>query len=137
MMVRTNPVNAAGWRLVVTTLALIAFAFQGYVTQTHIHFLPPISATTLKAAAASDLNPLKTSGVLQRKVPEKTPSNEDPMKCPLCQAVGYAGHFVTPSSSAPVLLPTTAISILPVALAILSPRETPSHIWQGRGPPHS
>jgi len=81
--------------------------------------------------------PVKTRAALQRNAPEKAPPDEDPMKCPLCQAVGYAGHFVAPSATAWILLPSVAISILPMAIAILSPRETISHIWQGRGPPHS
>lgn len=132
-VLKAKPANAAGWRLVVATLALIAFAFQSYVTQTHIHFAPRLSAAaTFTGALAS-----KVSGKLaQRDAPKNAPDNDESPKCPLCQAVNYAGHFVTPAQAA-LLLPAAAISISPLAAVILSPRESPSHIWQGRGPPNS
>jgi hypothetical protein len=44
---------------------------------------------------------------------------------------------VTPSAASTLLLPVSAISILPLLLALVPPRETPSHSWRGRGPPHS
>jgi hypothetical protein len=132
-MVSTKSTTAAGWRVFVATLALIAFAFQGYISQTHVH-------VQLAGLAVSNVAAVKHSAsdaACSQHAPDKTPAREDPMKCPLCQVVGYAGHFVTPSAAASLLLPRTAISILPLAIALLSPRESPSHIWQGRGPPHS
>ncbi|HSC19649.1 MAG TPA: hypothetical protein VLC74_12120 [Rhizomicrobium sp.] len=127
-----RPANAAGWRLVVATLSLIAFAVQSYITQTHIHLAPAATKTVI----AYGLN-AKTVAAAQRGTPDKHPANDEPVKCPLCQAVGYAGHFVTPSATAAMLLPTAAVSILPLLLTAISPHETPSHIWQGRGPPTS
>jgi hypothetical protein len=133
---KARPANAAGWRLVVAALSLIAFAFQSYITQTHIHLAPSVSAlagkTVLENGATAD-----AVAAAHRSTPEKNPANDEPVKCPLCQAVGYAGHFVTPSAGAAMLLPTAAISILPLLTAAISPHETPSHIWQGRGPPNS
>jgi hypothetical protein len=132
---RTRPAKAVGWRLLVASLALIAFTFPSYVTQTHIHFAVPSSIGTIKRVGSTEQAGKVAGGQLgtQKK---KTPSNDDPMKCPLCQAVGYAGHFVTPSAAA-LVLPLTPIAILPLAVSIVSPRESPSHIWQGRGPPSS
>ena len=129
-----RPANAGGWRLLVASFALIAFAFQSYITQTHIHFAQPLSA------AAKLLNPADSKSVgksaAQRSAPQNAPANDEPVKCPLCQAVGYAGHFVTPAQAV-LLLPSAAVSFLPLTIAILSSRESPSHIWQGRGPPNS
>ena len=133
--VRTKPANTAGWRLFVASLALIAFAFQSYVTQTHIHFAA-ISVASAGQPAGEIPHAGKSVGGQLDAPKNKTPSNDDPLKCPLCQAVGYAGHFVAPSAVAP-LLPFAAISILPLAISIASSRGSPSHIWQGRGPPNS
>ena len=131
-----SPATFAGWRVVIATLALIAFAFQSYIAQTHIH-LPSLSAASSKMAAA-DRNSAKGNVSAQKPAPNNNgPANDEPVKCPLCQAVGYAGHFVTPSAASTLLLPASAISILPLLLALIPLRETPSHSWRGRGPPHS
>ena len=128
---KARPANGAGWRLIVAALSLIAFAVQTYITQTHIHLAP-----ATKTVIAYSLN-AKAVAAAHQGTPEQNPANDEPVKCPLCQAVGYAGHFVTPSAAAAMLLPTAAVSILPLLLAAISPHETPSHIWQGRGPPTS
>jgi hypothetical protein len=117
---------------------LIAFALQGYLTQTHIHVSHPVAETGFKAGKAAGAKSAVNSATAQRSAPgDKAPSNGDTVKCPLCQAVGYAGHFVTPSAAASLLLPVAAISILPLTIADVSLRETPSHSWQSRGPPNS
>jgi hypothetical protein len=120
----------------VAAFALIAFAFQSYLTQTHIHLLPPLSAPS-KTAAVSDSGTTKIGGDIQRHAPKKAPADDNPLKCPLCQAVSYAGHFLTPSPAASLLQPALSFSILPLRVATPSSRESPSHNWQGRGPPHS
>ena len=132
---RSRPANASGWRLLVAIVALVAFSFQSFITQTHIHVQGiPVTSGILQT---TDANGLKAVALKQTPAPkDKAPANDAPLKCPLCQAVGYAGHFVTPSAAA-LILSTTAISILPLAATILSSRETPSHIWQGRAPPRS
>jgi hypothetical protein len=116
-------------------VALVAFSFQSFVTQTHIHVpTVPVSAGILQT---TDAHGLKAVALKQTPAPkDKAPANDDPLNCPLCQAVGYAGHFLTPSAAA-LILSTTAVSILPLAATIPSSRETPSHIWQGRAPPRS
>jgi hypothetical protein len=135
--VQRAPANSGGWRLFVAGLALIAFAFQSYLTQTHIHLAPPVISAEHGGLASVTKAAEPMVKFDRHTAPKrKAPDDEDPAKCPLCQAVGYAGHFVTPSSAA-LLLPISAISILPLAITIVSPRESPSHIWQGRGPPNS
>jgi hypothetical protein len=132
-----RPANGAGWRLFVAALALVAFAFQSYVTQTHIHLASGSAGHSHTTAAIVFSSAVKgVSG--QKSAPKnQTPGNDEPVKCPLCQAVGYAGHFVTPSAASALLLPATAISILPLLLALVPAHETPSHNWRGRAPPHS
>lgn len=122
------------WRQVLLFCIAATFLLQTYVTQTHFHtpsgiqssIAWPSSHTKGKLAKQENSGPWR----------DRLPHNDDSAKCPLCQAVGYAGHFVTPSAAA-LLLPPNAISILPLAVAIVSTHETPSHIWQGRGPPNS
>ena len=129
--------EAGSLRLLVAGFVLIAFAFQSYLTQTHIHLPPPVGVAAAKLASASDSTSAAKEIAAHPGTPsDKAPSDDNPVKCPLCQAVGYAGHFVAPSAVA-TLLPAAAISILPLSIAILSPCESPSHIWQGRGPPNS
>jgi hypothetical protein len=133
---RIRPAHRAGWRLFVATFALIAFAAQSYLTQTHIHLAQPLSTAEAALSIAPDTKFGKQAEAQQGAPNNKLPADEDPLKCPLCQAVGYSGHFVTPSAVA-LLLPNAAISILPVAPAIVLLFEARSHIWQGRGPPRS
>jgi Protein of unknown function (DUF2946) len=135
--VQRGPANSGGWRLLVAGLALIAFAFQSYLTQTHVHLaLPAISAEHSSAGSIAKASG-RTLKIHQRTAPrDQGPGEDNPAKCPLCQAVGYAGQFVTPAALA-LVLPAHAVStILPAAL-IVAGVDAPSHIWQGRAPPHS
>ena len=129
-----RPANSAGWRLIVASIALVAFALQSYVTQTHIHLRPAL-VSSLKLTDDNGVAGKTISG--QRTAPkDKAPANDDPLKCPMCQAMGHAGHFVTPSAAA-LLLPGITVSILPLSVLLHAPRASPSHSWQGRGPPTS
>lgn len=103
-------------RQVVLLFALAAFAQANYLTQTHVH-LPAVAA-----AATSEIPH------------DKSPQNDDPAHCPLCQEYLLAGAWVIP---APVVLP------LPVTAAFhyfSFRRSIPfvaaaSHDWHGRAPP--
>jgi hypothetical protein len=121
--------------LLVAWVALVAFTFQSFVTQTHIHVQEAPAISGMVEPTNSD--GLKSVALKQTPAPNhKLPANDDPLKCPLCQAAGYAGHFVTSSAAAPLVL-ITAIFILPLARSILPLREAPAHNWQSRGPPRS
>ena len=120
--------NGRCWRVVVASVALVAFALQSYLTQTHIHSAAPQSASI-------------SIGFLNGKFPlsiaapqKKAPARDDTGKCPICQAMGYAGQFITPPAAS-FILPSQAISIVSFAAIILSTFEAASHNWQGRAPP--
>jgi hypothetical protein len=129
------PRQSGAWRRVVLALALLTFALQSYITQTHIHFtsaqafglssdnFAPAYKTTDGKAADGKSAPLK-----------KVPSNDDPANCPLCQAAAHSGQFITPSAIG-FALPSETIAIVPLAIVVLTASETLSHGWQGRAPP--
>jgi hypothetical protein len=106
-------------RLAITLFALLAFALQGYVTQTHIHLTRAMSASLSVPAEH-----------------EKYPSKDDPSNCPICQEILHAGAFVTPSA-VPLVLPSFAVSIIATIVEIPVAARTLSHNWQGRAPPRA
>ncbi len=106
---------------VLVFVTLLAFALQGFVTQTHIHI--PAVGTTEQADSFDG-----------GKVPGKAPSKNDEANCPICQAFASAGHFVTPAVAAALALTvTTSVITLAVEASHLVPLVT--HIWHGRAPP--
>lgn len=129
---RVNP--APGFaRWTITLLVFLAFAFQSYVTQTHIHF-PGERAVNIFA-------PVEKSGALaklklpSKHNPDKYPPGDDPANCPICQEVMHSGAFVMPDFVA-MVLPSQPVSIVPLVIALPAIIETSSHAWQGRAPPH-
>jgi Protein of unknown function (DUF2946) len=106
-------------RRFVVFIAILAFAFQSYITQTHIHELQGFrgGATATHSSA-----------------PSKTPLRDSQTDCPFCQAVIHAGFFV--ASAAPTLrLPVALVET--VALVSTAPETTDpvAHDWQSRAPP--
>lgn len=127
----SRPLAAAsirGWRQALIFLALIAFAFQGYVVQTHIHFAPG-------TFAATDGDEHAVSGKTSDHH-DKLPPNENPANCPICQEMLAYGQFVTPSAQA-LLPPTIAVSTIAIVETALPFIFAPSHSWRGRAPPHA
>ncbi len=124
------PRQAGGWRSVVLTLALLAFALQSYITQTHIHF---VSAQAFGLSGDNFTPTIKTTDGKTAPA-KKTPSNDDPANCPVCQAAAHAGQFITPSAIG-FALPSETVAIVPLAIVVLTASETVSHGWQGRAPP--
>jgi hypothetical protein len=110
-----------------------AFLSQTYVAQTHIHILSPSSAASA-IDTDSGLAPAKAKG--DQRLPKRgdLPANDDPAKCPLCQAVGHAGQFVWPTAAF-FILPPLAAAFVPVTAAIVHAPQPASHNWQGRAPP--
>lgn len=116
---RYRATTLSGWRLAVLYAAMLAFALQSYVFQTHIHFLP-------QAAVAG------TQGGHH----DKFPANDDPANCPLCQEILHSGHFITPAAQF-LLPPTVAVSTILLVDKALPHVLAPSHSWRGRAPPHA
>jgi len=107
---------------------MLTFALQAQLTQAHIHFAPDFGG----AISKSDGNSTAA------KTPSKKnlPANNDPANCPICQAALHGGQFLSPSAVA-LALPGEAITIVPLVVDIVTSRETLSHSWQGRAPPHA
>lgn len=113
-----------GWRQAIASLALIFFAFQGYLTQTHIHLLwqgaPGVYAQRQTAKPAP--------------TPNQFPPADDPANCPICQDMLLAGHFTTPGAIIFMLPDPIAIPIA-IAREVSAVKAAVSHSWQGRAPP--
>jgi len=108
-------------------LALVAFLAQSFITQTHIHLTGSDGHGVLEATAGvSPISGTQKAG--------HGPSRDDPDHCPLCQAIAYAGHFVTP---APALLSLPALAACAAYLFQIRRIATAhaAHIWQQRAPP--
>ncbi|MEI9993965.1 MAG: DUF2946 family protein [Rhizomicrobium sp.] len=106
-------------------LTLLAFALQGFVTQTHIH---------LPSSGGPALADLFDGKAAPSPGQDKSPSKNDPANCPLCQSFASAGHFVTPAAAA-TLLPFLSISVIAVAVQTTHAVPAVTHIWRGRAPP--
>jgi len=111
----------AGFRRFVCLIALLAFTFQGYLVQTHIHGLPQ----SLAAAAGVSVS-----------APGDTNAPFDADHCLICQEFLHAGTYVTPAAAA-VLPPTAVVAIIAFVFTPLAPARSPSHIWKGRAPPRA
>lgn len=108
------------WHLILLT-ALLSFAWQGFVTQTHVH---------LAASAATAQN--ATGGTFAAEPTRSSPNL--PADCPVCSAAAYAGTYLPP---APVTLPAPDQDTLQLAATIWSGLDLPyrAHAWQSRAPP--
>jgi hypothetical protein len=121
------------WQRVLLAFTLVAFGWQSYVTQTHIHFERSFAAGwTEFSGHGSKAFSAKADGSKH----DKYPANEDPANCPICQEILYAGQYVAPTALW-VLPPTSAVSTTTVADADLPFVSTISHDWRGRAPPAS
>src|SRR5579872_5277372 len=78
-------------RMLLVAFMLVAFVFQGYATQTHIH----------PQDFADSGIVLKASGEPGHK---NAPPSDDPANCPICQQIMQAGLFVAPAWLLPLLI---------------------------------
>jgi hypothetical protein len=125
------------WRVLSGVVVLIAFLFQSFVTQTHIHFpgtmdrFDGINISIAKQDAAK-VAPLKAGA--HKPVPNKKSPTDDTNNCPLCQASALSGAFVTPAAIV-FVLPSLPLSIAPAIISLAVADAFVSHSWQGRAPP--
>ncbi|HEY4115672.1 MAG TPA: DUF2946 family protein [Rhizomicrobium sp.] len=103
---------------------LLAFFFQSFIAQTHIHGVPQGSPYTVSAAAGATSSPM-------HHVPSK---DKGEANCPFCQAVLHAGAFFAPHAL--LILPPsqTFASAAPFSYAVGTVSEI-GHDWQQRAPP--
>jgi hypothetical protein len=110
---------------------IVAFLFQGYVVQTHIHFAASADAGTFVADGANSTTSAG-SAVSGRHNPK--PPIDDPAHCPICQEFLHAGQYLTP---APILALLITAVFVPITIERAVPVTTTpvSHAWRGRAPP--
>lgn len=110
--------RVTGWRLI-AALVVLAFSFQSYVAQTHIHDAAPIGNLLAKDVP-----------------PNKSPLGNTPVECPFCQAIAHSGNFFIPV--APLLfLSEQWIEMAVPYLAAGANADTVRHSWQSRAPPRT
>lgn len=117
-----------GWRQAIASLALVFFAFQSFLTQTHIHLLwqGAPSAYAQPLASAFDARPAPAQNRL--------PPADNPATCPICQDMLVAGHFTAPGAIA-LVMPQQIAAYIAITAAIPAFAATISHHWRGRAPP--
>lgn len=115
-------------RIAVTLVALIAFAFQSYITQTHMHGAPRVERSLIHAA--------QNGAALAKDGTGKLPPLDDPANCPICQDMLMVGHFVSPAAII-TLPPVLPVSVVPAETGNPIVIKPVSHGWQGRGPPQT
>lgn len=118
--------SAKSWRQAFAALALVLFAVQNYVTQTHVHLLGRGTPDILAPVGLAQAQPAPAPG---KNRPADTPAN-----CPICQDIALAGHFTSPGA---IALPPPAFVAIPSLLVLVLPAfvSVASHDWQGRAPP--
>ncbi|MGN6516046.1 MAG: hypothetical protein ACTHLR_09430 [Rhizomicrobium sp.] len=109
-------------RQVVTLLLLLAFAFQSYVTQTHIHeiFAPAsqrCDVTCVVHAPSHDSSPFGEAA-----------------DCPLCQAIVHAGTFFAPAVVA-LFVPRLWVETTLPAVKTVVTAGVPARDGLSRAPP--
>jgi hypothetical protein len=113
--VRT-PRPSAG-RIALLLAILLAFTWQSFVTQTHVH-VDPIAHHTQVA------HPSKGG----------RSTSSSPETCPICRVIAESGHHLLPTSvviQVPDVMAVWLLDTLPLVLTIC----LRSHAWQSRAPP--
>jgi hypothetical protein len=118
---RTIAVAFAPVRRLAMLVVLLAFAFQAYALQTHLH-VKPLSATPVH--------------MLKADIPAKPlPADPlDPATCKLCQELVHSGAIITPAGPAFTLLLEWAAAAAPPA-QLSAAAVPPQTGWQSRAPP--
>ena len=129
----SRTVSPTSFRRLIAVFALVVFALQSYVVQTHVHLLPEIR--TGFAIANKNTPSNAQSAPSEKHEHDRHPPSDDPDHCPICQEILYFGSFVMP------FLPTLAppVTIAAPASCIIFVRtivKVTAHNWFCRGPPH-
>jgi hypothetical protein len=126
---------AVGWRaggvradlkarcVAILVAVLLAFSWQSFVAQTHVHFA---SGADASAASAGPGVTAETSA--------KPPSSDEPADCPICDEMAHAGHIYLPASLSFQLPQLGGVWIALAAARMLAPSQS-SHAWNSRAPP--
>jgi hypothetical protein len=123
-------------RSLLLAFMMISFLSQTYITQTHIHGAVHSSAqgiVRILSDLSGDEDAFTPGGGTGQK---HNPVKSDPAHCVFCQAVGYAGAFVSPAAALLVLVPQN-LSVIPSQISIAARVEAVPHFWHGRAPPRA
>jgi hypothetical protein len=110
-------------RQAVTFLLVLAFAFQSYLTQTHIHVAPAPSAQTCAVKC-----------IVHAPAKHSSPADKSTADCPLCQAIVHAGAFFAPAAVI-FFVPRLWVEGTLAAAKSLAAREQFSRNGLSRAPP--
>ena len=105
------------WRLLAAAM-LLAFGFQSYLAQTHIH-------ETVAATSAM---------LIHQPGHNKSPMENSPLDCPFCQVVTHAGNFLLSDASL-LLLPSQWMETAALHHVLPDTHTAANHYWQSRAPP--
>lgn len=133
MFARSRPDRGSLRQRLILFVTLIAFAFQSYVVQTHVHVLANSNsgiAVSKNFVADSKAHAASTQTPDQGRYPP----GDDPAHCPICQEFLLAGQYVTPAPVTALLL-TVVVAPVAVVSEIAVPFIPVSHNWYGRAPP--
>jgi hypothetical protein len=101
------------WRFI-AAVVLLAFGFQSYLAQTHIH----------ETAVALTYHPGHN----------KAPVDNSPLDCPFCQAVAHATSFLVPGALLPFLAPEW-VKMTTLHNLLADKSTATRYNWQSRAPP--
>ena len=113
-------VAAPRWHALLVAL-LLAFSWQSFVVQTHVHEAAPAA----RAAGPAANGPYVVGGNHRR---------EAPASCPICREAAHAGRFL-PAAPVALAVPAAVDAWLSVELPPTWARPSRSHAWRSRGPP--
>jgi hypothetical protein len=116
---RAIPSSPSAFRRVVMLFALLAFALQAYLVQTHIHGQPGV--LSLKTHVSAPVQPAPFDPLA-------------PANCALCQEILHAGTAIAPDNSELALLLTWIAMAPAVALLPAEPIALTTG-WHSRAPP--
>ena len=102
----------------VAALLLIAFGFQSYVAQTHIH----------------DMAAKSPAAMVQHTDHNRAPVQNSPLDCSFCQMLTHAGSILMPDAA--LLLPASQWIMMAAPYYLLAGTgAAANHYWQSRAPP--
>lgn len=112
-------------RALLAVLCILAFGFQGFVAQTHVHDLAPMTASAAIKLMQQSKN-----------LPLPSPLPDDSSKCPLCQLATALNAAIGVATTL-IILPASGLAVLPDGTSQAVPKAAPLFIWRNRGPPQA
>ncbi len=102
----------------IAALLLIAFGFQSYMAQTHIH----------------DMAAKTPAAMVQHSGHNRAPAQNSPLDCSFCQMLTHAGSILMPDAA--LLVPAPQWIMMAATHYLLAGSgTTANHYWQSRAPP--